>query len=570
MLPSPVPPSLVLRGALVVDGTGRARHRADVAVEGGRITAILPETGHPSRSHRAGGARVVDADGLVLAPGFIDMHAHSDLALLSEPAHEAKVTQGVTTEVLGQDGLSYAPVTPAVLGPLRRQLAGWNGDPPGVDVGWASVADYLDTLDASRIAVNAAYLVPQGVLRAVVVGWDDVPATADQVAAMQQVLAAGLADGAVGMSSGLTYTPGMYADTDELVALGRTVAAHGGFYAPHHRSYGRGALAAYAEMIEVARRSGCALHLAHATLNFPCNAGRAPELLAMVDAALAEGIDVTLDTYPYLPGATTLAAMLPSWASAGGPDATLHRLAHPPTRDRIRHDLEVTGSDGAHGEVVDWDTIEISGVRRPELAGLVGLTVDAIARRGLAPRSAATGGARGAGGAGAPQAPFDVFADLLVADDLGTAILQHVGNEENVRAIMAHRVHTAGSDGLLAPAKPHPRAWGTFARYLGHYTRELGVLSLEECVAHLTGRAARRLRLRDRGLVRVGYAADLVLFDPATVADTATFAEPRQRAAGIPYVFVNGRPVVDDGRPTGARPGRSLRRRADGTVAAVD
>lgn len=539
--------SLLIRAARVVDGTGHPGYRADVVVRDRHIRAIVPESTNRSRSHRAGADRVVDADGLVLCPGFIDMHAHSDLALLLEPGHEAKITQGVTTEVLGQDGLSYAPVTGDVLGMLRRQLAGWNSDPPDRDIGWASVAAYLDELDASGVAVNAAYLLPQGVVRALVVGWDDVPATAADVAAMQQVVATAMTDGALGMSSGLTYTPGMYADTDELVALCRTVAEFGGFHATHHRSYGRGALAAYAEMIDVARRSGCPLHLSHATLNFPTNAGRAPELLAMIDGALDEGIDVTLDTYPYLPGATTLAALLPSWASAGGPDATLGRLAQRGVRAHIRHDLEVSGSDGCHGEIVDWATIQLSGVRRPELRAAVGRTIAGIA-------------------AAEAREPFEVFADLLRRDGLGTAILQHVGNEDNVRAIMTHRVHTGGSDGLLAPARPHPRAWGTFPRYLGHYSRELGILGLEECVGHLTGRAARRLRLADRGLVREGHIADLVLFDPTTVADTATFDEPEQPAAGIPYVLVNGEFAVDDGRPTGRRAGVALRRRPDGTV----
>ena len=343
------------------------------------------------------------------------------------------------------------------------------------------------------------------------------------------------------MSSGLTYTPGMYADTDELVALCEVVAAHGGFYSPHHRSYGAGALDAYAEMIEVSRRSGCPLHLAHATMNFPVNAGRAGELLSLVDSALAEGCDITLDTYPYLPGATYLSALLPSWVTEGGVEAALVRLTDAATRERVRHELEEVGSDGCHGVPVDWETIEINGVRRAEHGHLVGLSVAEAARR-----------------AGRP--PAELYFDVLVAERLGTSCLMHVGHEDNVRAIMRHPAHTVGSDGLLVGERPHPRAWGTFPRYLGRYVRELGVLSLEECVAHMTGRPARRLRLRDRGLVRVGHAADLVLFDPDTITDTATFDEPRRPAVGVRHVLVNGVPVVDDGRPTGALPGRSIRR----------
>jgi N-acyl-D-amino-acid deacylase len=536
---------LLLRSATVVDGTETPHYTADVAVSDGRI-AEIHRLGSRTEPRPSGARRVIDADGLVLSPGFIDMHAHSDLQILLNPGHESRLTQGVTTELLGQDGLSYAPVDDAVLAMVRAKIAGWNTDPADFDFGWRSVGEYLDRLDRG-IATNAAYLVPHGTLRALVAGWDDRPATPEEIARMQTVLRTSMLEGAVGLSAGLTYTPGMYADTDELVALCATVGELGGFFAPHQRSYGKGALEAYAEMVDVTRRAGCALHLAHATMNFGPNKGRAGDLLALLDDAAAEGADISLDTYPYLPGATTLSAILPSWASSGGQEETLARLRDPADLARIREQLEVTGSDGCHGVVAEWDTLEISGVQEPALDGYVGRTVAGIAT------------AEG-------REPFDVCVDILLRDRLGTGILQHVGHEENVRAIMRHPRHTAGSDGLLVGAKPHPRAWGTFSRYLGHYCRELGVFSLEECVGHLTGRPARRLGLADRGLVRTGYAADLVLFDAETVADRATFAEPRLPSAGIPYVLVAGRLAVDEGVPTGSLGGRALRRRARGTV----
>jgi N-acyl-D-amino-acid deacylase len=520
---------LVFRGATVVDGTGTPGFRADVTVQNGQISAI----------GNAGAGRVIDADGLVLAPGFIDMHSHSDVQVLANPEHLAKVSQGVTLEVLGQDGLSYAPVDDDTLAGLRTQLAGWNDDPPGFDWNWRTVGEYLDRLDRG-IAVNAAYLIPQGTVRMLAVGWEARPATESEMDRMRELVATGLADGAMGLSSGLTYTPGMYADTDELVTLCTVVGRGGGYYSPHHRSYGAGALEAYAEMVDVSRRSGCPLHLAHATMNFPVNEGRAGDLLSLLDNAIADGCDISLDTYPYLPGATYLSALLPSWSTEGGLDATLARLSDMDTRERIRADIEEHGSDGCHGVPVDWDSIEINGVRREDNARLVGHSVAASAKN-------------------ARMAPAELYFDVLVTEKLGTSCLMHVGHEDNVRAIMRHPTHTGGSDGLLVGERPHPRAWGTFPRYLAHYVRELGVLGLEECVAHLTGRAARRLRLTDRGLVREGYAADLVLFDPDTVADTATFDEPRQAAAGIPYVLVNGVPVIEDGRHTGALAGHSIR-----------
>ncbi|MEU3354295.1 D-aminoacylase [Streptomyces sp. NPDC037389] len=531
---------LVIRNARVIDGTGHPSYRADVALAEGRIAGIHREGEGP----RLSGRRVLDATGLALSPGFIDMHAHSDLALLRDPAHTAKAAQGVTLEVIGQDGLSYAPVDDRTLAEVRAQITGWNGDGSDVDFTWRTVGEYLDRLDQQGIAVNAAYLVPQGTVRMLAVGWEDRPATAVELDRMKRLVAEGLEQGAAGMSSGLTYTPGMYADDAELTELCRVVAAYGGYYCPHHRSYGAGALRAYEEMIALSRTAGCALHLAHAVMNFGENEGRAPELLALLDAALAGGADISLDTYPYTPGSTTLAALLPGWAGEGGPEAILARLRDDAVAARIRHALEVTGSDGCHGVAVDWESVEISGVSRssdPALASYVGRTIAHAARE-------------------RDEEPWTTARRLLLEDQLGPTILQHVGHEENVRTIMRHPVHTGGSDGILHGAKPHPRAYGTFPHYLGRYVRELGVLSLEECVAHLTSRPAARLRLPDRGLIREGHRADLALFDPETIAAGATFEAPRTLPTGIPYVLIAGRFVMEDGRRTDVLAGRAVRR----------
>jgi len=530
---------LVIRDADVVDGSGEPSYRADVVVDRGRIVSIVKEAADAG-CQRPRARRELDAEGLVLSPGFIDMHAHSDLAVLRDPDHSAKAAQGVTLEVLGQDGLSYAPVDDRTLAEVRRAITGWNGHGDDIDFDWRSVGEYLDRLDRG-IAVNAAYLIPQGTVRMLAVGWEDREATPQELDRMRQLVAEGLEQGAVGMSSGLTYTPGMYAKNAELTELCRVVAEYDGYYCPHHRSYGAGALEAYEEMVALTREAGCSLHLAHATMNFGVNEGRAPELLTLLDEALAAGADISLDTYPYTPGCTTLVAMLPSWASEGGPEAVLERLADDDTAERVRHHMEVIGADGCHGVPIDWDTIEISGVTEPDLADFVGRTVKESAD------------ARG-------ETPWTTARRLLLADRLGSTILQHVGHEENVRTIMRHRVHTGGSDGILRGTRPHPRAYGTFPQYLGRYVRELGVLSLEECVAHLTSRPAARLRLPDRGLVKEGYRADLVLFDPRTVAPGATYENPRTLPTGIPYVFVDGRFVIEDGRRTDVLAGRAVRR----------
>lgn len=530
----------VYRGATVVDGTGAPRYVADVAVEGARVAAVLPKE-TTEGLELPEGAVEIDAAGLVLAPGFIDMHAHSDLAVLSGADHDAKIRQGVTTEVLGQDGLGYAPLDGHAAAVIPGQIAGWNGLP--AEVPWRTMDDLLAAIDAAAVA-NAAVLVPQGNLRMMVVGHENRPATSAEISEMADLLGAALDAGAFGMSSGLTYTPGMYADTAELEALCRVVAERGGYWAPHTRSYGGGALDAYREALDIGRRTGCPIHLTHATMNFTPNRGRAAELLALIDEAIADGVDVTLDTYPYLPGATTLAALLPSRLAATGDLLRAVAGLDAAGREAVRVELEEVGCDGFHGEKADWTQIQISGTAQPALADLVGRTIAEIAE---------TTGRRA----------VDVVLDTIVADAGATGILMHIGDEENVRAIMRHPQHAGGSDGILIGARPHPRGRGTFPRYLGHYERELGVLTLEEAVQHLAGTPARRLGLdRDdapRGVIRSGATADLVLFDPQSIAAGATFDDPFAAPVGIIEVLVGGVAVVSDGEPTGATPGGALR-----------
>ncbi|MFK3676306.1 family 20 glycosylhydrolase [Microbacterium sp. NPDC090218] len=529
------------RAATVVDGTGAPRFVADVAVEGARVVAVLPAGESVDEVELPEGAIEIDADGLVLAPGFIDMHAHSELAVLSGVSHDAKIRQGVTTEVLGQDGLGYAPLDDATAAVIPAQIAGWNGMP--VEAPWRTMDDLLAAIDAAAVA-NAAVLVPQGNLRMMVVGHENRPATSAEIAAMAEMLGAALDAGAFGMSSGLTYTPGMYADVTELEALCRVVAERGGYWAPHTRSYGGGALEAYREAIDIGRRTGCPVHLTHATMNFTPNRGRAGELLELIDAAIADGVDVTLDTYPYLPGATTLSALLPSRLAATGDLLRTLSELDATGRETVRVELEEIGCDGFHGEKADWTQIQISGTANPALADLVGRTVAEIAQ---------TTGRRA----------VDVVLDTVIEDAGATGILMHIGDEENVQAIMRHPQHSGGSDGILIGARPHPRGRGTFPRYLGHYVRELGILTLEEAVRHLSGTPARRLGLdrgdAPRGVIRHGAVADLVLFDPETISAGATFEAPRAAPQGIVEVLVGGVAVVSDAEPTGATPGQALR-----------
>ncbi|EJD55578.1 Metallo-dependent hydrolase, partial [Auricularia subglabra TFB-10046 SS5] len=609
---------ILIRNAHVIDGTDAPRKVLDVLVRAGTITHV-GELANPAfeglkAEHVPHELLDIDGTGLVLCPGFIDMHAHSDLHLLTHPSHVPRLTQGVTTEVIGQDGIAFAPVTPATLAQTRKQIAGWCGNPTSAPVFWPageefwqwdSVKSFLDTMDRHGTATNVAFLVPQGNLRMMAVGNEPGMATKEQIEEQKEILRRGIEDGAVGMSSGLTYTPGMYADEDELRELcsvlveKATVGPNGSkyipYYCPHTRSYGKDVLGAYQEMLRIGAATGAPIHLTHATLNFPPNKGIAPQFLSIVDSYLAKGLDVTLDTYPYLPGSTTLVATLPSWALAGGYEGTLRRLTGAEGAEvlqRIREDVLVNGTDGCHGMAVDFATIEIGGINSPEgkqdpfLLSLIGRRL-AHAAQAVQP--------------GSPEAqqglddPFALMVHVLIRDKLATTMIQHVGHEDNVRTVMTSRVHMGGSDGIVSSAKPHPRAWGTMTRYLGFYARDIfadppvagpdgapeiavseaypapfpdKARALEELIPHLTSRPARRLGLLDgevrRGLVKEGFAADLVLFDPATVAAVSTFAEPNQPSRGIAYVLVNGKVAVARGVVTGSRGGRTIRRRATG------
>jgi len=476
---------------------------------------------------------------MVVSPGFIDMHTHSDLMALAEPGCLAKMMQGVTTEVIGQDGLSYAPATDESLAFFRASLRGLNGDPDGLAWDWRSTAEYLAQFDR-QTAINVAMLAPHGNIRAAVIGMENRTPTRSELDQMQQVLDQAMSEGAFGLSTGLTYSPCGYADIEELVALCQVVAAHGGYFAPHMRNYGAEMEAAVEEVIEVCTRTEVPLHLTHFHSSFDTGRGKAAHYLARIQRARRDGLEVTLDAYPYLAASTFMAGLLPSWTHDGGLERLLARLADVETREAIRQEFEVTGSDGMQGVPAPWDSIVVTGLGSDCGEDLIGLSLQVISDR------------RG-------EPPFDCFVDLLVESDLAASCLLFIGHEENLQTFMKDPSFMAGSDGLLVGNRPHPRAWGTFSRYLARYVRELGILTLEDCVRKMTSLPSARLGLVDRGTVAVGNVADLVVFDPDTIQDIATYDHPKRHPEGIPFVIVNGQLVKDNGEPTGARPGRALK-----------
>jgi N-acyl-D-amino-acid deacylase len=516
---------VVLRGGSVVDGDGTAPRRADVGVTGERITAVSPPGGLDTADVR----EVVDCRGRLVFPGFIDAHVHGDALVFDPAAQLAALAQGVTTFVVGQDGLSFAPSSPATADYVGDYFAAVNGRwPRGPAPG--TIAGLLAAYDGAT-PLNVATLAPHGNLRLEALGAADVAADDDALAAMRSTLEKALDDGAVGLSTGLDYVPGRFADAGELASLCSVVAAAGGVYVTHMRGYESAAPQGMAEVREIAERSGVAVHVSHYH-------GPAALLGAMVDEMLADGIDVTFDSYPYVFGASILAmTALPATVQAGGPQATLNRLADKEIRASLDREWFPTKAD-------ELARARLSHIAAPSFGWAEGLSLTTAAER-----------------AGLPVGEF--VCDLLLAARLDVgAVFRHppTNSDDEVRALLRHRVQFVGSDGIFLGGAPHPRGWGAFARCLGTHTRDQGDWTWGEAAAHLAGRAARRFGLADRGFVREGFAADLVVLDGATVTDNATYDDPRRPATGVDRVYVNGALAYENGELAASHCGRALRR----------
>lgn len=516
---------LVVAGGRVCDGTGRPLFDADVGVREGRIARLGDLTA-------ARAARRLDARGRVVAPGFIDVHSHSDESVLVNPRLESTLRQGVTTVVVGNCGGSSAPAVGLAAEELERDIARFD-----LERTWTSFGEYLEAIEARGTALNFCSLVGHGTLRQSVMGGERRPPTAGELAAMRAMLASCLEEGAVGLSTGLIYAPSSYADTDEIVALAEVAARYGGLYASHIRNEGTRLFEAVEEAIAVGRRSGARVELSHHKAAGRANWGRVKRSLAMIAAAREDGVAVVADQYPYTASSTGLSVVVPGWAHEGGTAALVERLRDPDVRRRIREEATETERR--------WDAIVIARARQHR--ELEGQTVAAIAaERGVE--------------------PLETACDLLVAEEGRVAVVIHSMHEDDVQEVMRAPFVCVGSDssavapyGPLAEGKPHPRAYGTFPRVLGRYVRELEVLSLEEAVRKMTSLAASQVGLRDRGVVAEGCWADLVVFDPLTVADSATFEDPHRYPAGIDAVIVNGALQLADGEASAGLHGRVLR-----------
>ncbi len=487
------PYDLLIRGGTVIDGTGAPAARADVAVRGERIAAL--------GDARGPAGRVIEAEGLAVAPGFIDVHSHDDAAVIANPSVDFKVMQGVTTDIVGNCGAGLAPAGEVFQTLLQAGISNVLGPLP--DIEWRTFGEYMDAVEAARPALNVACLVPHGVLRFGALGLEGRTPERYELATMREHAREAMAEGALGLSTGLIYPPGAFAETPELIDLAKVAAEAGGLYVSHIRDEGPRLLEAVAEAIEVGREAGLPVQISHHKAAGRENWGRTKDSIRLIEKSRSGGIDVAFDVYPYTAASTILAA-----------------LARRP-------------------EAADLDAVMVASVR--ERREYEGKTISQIAEMLGLPVPEALG--------------------RILEEERDAVAVFFTMDEDDVRRVLKHELCMIGSDGLpSASGKPHPRLYGTFPRVLGRYVREEGLLTLEEAVHKMTGMPARRFGLGQRGEVREGWFADLVVFDPRTVADTATYEDPRRYPRGIQYVTVNGEVVVDKGEQTQARPGRVLRR----------
>lgn len=527
--------SLLIKNGIVVDGSGADRRAADVAIAGDRIAAIAPGL-------EGEAARVIDASGLMVAPGFIDIHSHSDFFYQHCPSAESKVRQGVTTEVVGMCSFSPAPVH-AERRDLIAELAAALG--ARLDVGWTGFGEYLDHLDSLGLSVNVVQFVGHGALRLAAMGADDRPPSPDELERMKRLLVEAIEAGAHGFSTGLVYAPSAFAETAELVELARAMAGSGGQYFTHIRGEADTLVAAVEEAIRIAADGGVGLQIAHIKAAGRENWPKMDTVLGLIDDARARGLDVSADVYPYAASSTVMVSLLPRWAHDGGLPELVKRLADAEARRRIvadcsRPDDRWQTTSGSVG----WDDVMIATCGDPRLEGMT-----------LA-ELAANSGRPGA----------EAMMDLLLRFDGKVSMVLFSQTEDNVRKAIRHGAVMIGSDsiGLTCghgphPGKPHPRMYGTFPRVLGRYVREERLLSWEEGVARMSGRPAAKLGLSGRGLLRDGYFADVAIFDPATIGDAATFRDPHRYPAGISHVIVNGAVIVEGERFHSLPAGRVLR-----------
>jgi N-acyl-D-amino-acid deacylase len=529
---------VLIRHGKIFDGTGNPWFRSDVAIEKGRIAAL-------GDLASASADTTIDAKDMVVCPGFIDMHSHSDFVLLINPLAESKVRQGVTTEVIGNCGLSAAPLNDQLKEDIQMTMPML--EEADLELIWSTMGEYMRLLQSKGVALNVAPLVGNSNIRVFALGFENRGPNKKELEEMKKALTEAIEDGAFGMSTGLIYPPSCYADTKEIVELAKVVAHHGGIYTSHIRGEGFTLIDAVKEAIQIGESANIPVEISHHKASGKANWGKVRQTLQMMEEAREKGVDVTCDVYPYTAGSTGLDSILPPNAYEGGVEKLIERLRNPKTRREIKEEMMRTSEEGEPDTLgrPGWDSIMISYCKgHPNFEGEI---IEDIAKeKGLD--------------------PFEFVFNLLIEEKASVSIVLFTMCEEDMRYVLSHRLSMIGSDssarapyGVLGKGKPHPRTYGTFPRILGRYVKKEGILTMENAIRKMTSLPAQKLKLRDRGLIREDMWADIVIIDPKRVADQATYQNPHRYPEGIKYVLVNGEVVIENGEHTKALSGRVLR-----------
>ncbi len=533
---SVAPYDILIKNGQIIDGSGRPGYTADLAVKGDRIVRI-------GNLKNAKATRVIDARGLVVAPGFIDMLGQSETYVLIDNRAMSKVMMGVTTEITGE-GESIAPINERLIKEQEDFNRRYN-----LTVDWRTLDEYFRRLEKQGIGVNMGTFVGATQVRAYVIGFDNRPPTPSELEQMKRLVGEAMEDGALGLSTSLQYVPARFAKTDEIIELAKVARRHGGIYATHQRSEANALDESLEEVFEIARRARIPVEIWHLKTAYQKNWGRMPEVLEKIRKARAQGLDITADVYPYIAGSTSLSACLPPWALEGGTEKMLGRLRDPQTRERLKKEISTDSKE--------WENIYLGS------GGASGVLIGSVITRSL---EWAQGKRVSEIATEQQKEPLDAVFDLILADHGQTGAIYFMMSEADLRAAMRARFVSfctdsgaRATDGPLAGAKSHPRGWGSYPRILGRYVREERLLTLEKAIQKMTGMPATRVGLRDRGFLRAGMFADITVFDPQSVIDRATFEMSNQYPQGIQYVVVNGQISVDEGQRTLALAGRPIR-----------
>lgn len=529
--------NILVKNGFIIDGTGKKGFNGDIAIKNEKISAIaahLDDDGYD---------KIIDAQGRVVAPGFIDTHSHSDLELFIEPYLSPKVFQGITTEILGQDGISMAPLPEKYISPWRKNLAGLDGDSDDIDWHYKTTEGYLKNIEKSGVSINEGYLVPHGNVRMEAIGLDNVTPNDEELKKMCDILRREMQAGAFGLSTGLIYMPCAYSNTKEIVELCKVVAEFDGVFVIHQRSEADTIIDSMKEVIEIGRQSGVKVHFSHFKVCGRKNWHLLDKVIELLEQAKAEGIHVSFDQYPYVAGSTMLGVILPPWAHDGGTDKLIKRLEDPKLRLRMINDIKngIPGWDNFI-DFAGLDQIFVTSVKTKANEDLVGKSLVEIGKM------------RG-------KDPYQATFDLLHDEENAVGMVDFYGKEEHIIRLMKRPEQNVCTDGLLG-GKPHPRVYGAFPRVLGKYVREEKQFTIEEAIHKMSGRPAQVFRIKNRGTLSVGNYADIVVFDQNIIADKGTFVNPAQYAVGMEYIMVNGELIVENAKQIQKKPGQVLRMKA--------